>query len=231
MLDGDDTLGPGMDLVISLFSMALILIMILTWLYFDSTSVFANDVDVETSDTADLKALITTKDSQLSKLIAKLDKLEEEKNKLLARYKFLEKQLKDKEQIEKDRQRLAAQLAKLEQQHLALSAVYEQVAQLKAGHANEKIPMRSTKGKKIFRVYVSGSPSRPKYHFKPIAGNRKIPSSYSQVLQLLEQVKKKHGSKLFVAVNVDDSFPYGFAKALTCDFWKFDYYEYSECDK
>jgi hypothetical protein len=219
--DSDSILGPGTDLVISLFAISLVLIVVLSGLYFQ----LVDKAQILQRETKDSNARLDATNKELDKVLKDYQLLRREKLGLLGEnypsISELENILKKLETLEDRNKWLEIEI------HHKNNYISQLTANaLKEGHNNTPIPKRSTKDKEVFRVYAEGSPSNYTLYYKFPDGTDKIKISRNALHYKLKRIKDELGSNLYVAVIVPDSFPVSIKKSLECEFWRYDYYQY-----
>jgi hypothetical protein len=198
----DAVFGPGTDLAISLFAVTLMVLGILSGLYFDSVNSLEH-----------FEAIFGKNNS--NDILKRYEFFKQENDNLKEKIKLLSLQLKE----------LNSQMEDIEEKNNMLESQLI-IHKLPEGHENTPVPRRSTAGKKIYRLYAEGSSMNPELYLKSYKSKIKMAVSNRNAHEILQKAQEIFGPDLYIAVIVSDTFSVKTKRKLECEFWEYDYYQY-----
>ena len=232
MTEKNAMLGPGTDLVISLFSIALILIGIVSGLYLESVNTQVKEASrIEEIQNLDLsfEEKIERYKREAIKLTTQLKLLNEENKRLMTQHHTLGNDYKKLIlELHKTQAKLNKALFDSHDMKKKLAISKITVKELSKGHDNTDIPKRDSTDKQIYRVYIEIRKNKYSFFYKPPGRENRFQLERTTIHKKLSQAKDKYGADVYVSVIMPDNFSVGKAKQLRCEFWKYDYYEYFE---
>ena len=210
MPEHDNLLGPGTDLVLSLFALSLMLIGVVSGLYFESVNALVTaeenikDFESVTDKFQDagsklnqlrslkkenkvLRGELNTQKKMVMEALVALKRSEKELSSLKNQVELLDAQ---KTQAQNEKSKLENILNRVKKAQKNIPS-RQTTTKLKAGHSNTPVPKRSPKGKQIYRIYAEGSPTQMYLYYKPAGSTKKRAVSRKEAHRVLKKVKKK----------------------------------------
>ena len=220
------TFGPGTDLVISMFSMALILIAIVSGLYFDAVNAHARDTAInqqDMSESSKVHTVIRTLEREITELKIRINQLIEKNKNLVRENTKLRRELLDTLKALND---LKLQYLTLEATNIDLTVKFDKWCKDTDLEECGGISKRSRTGKVVYWIM------QPTLDLDNIRistrGKPKIFVSRIQAHEILRSAQNKFDNQLYIGSDIDENLPRKLLTKLVCEFRQYDYYQYHD---